>query len=113
MAALEDAVSRAEREARTKVVRDRVRLIRTRVDFTKRTMHYLATVQSPFKGIDLNNTEAVAAAHKKAIELGEPLSEELKAFCQTNDLQAYPRLVDVHNSLHFIVDLPNRRRVLQ
>jgi hypothetical protein len=113
MAALEDAVSRAEQEARTKVVRGRVRLIRTRVDFTKKTMHYLTTVQSPFKGIELNDAEAVAAAHKKAIELGEPLSAELKRFCQENDLQAYPRLVDVHNSLHLIVDLPNRRRVLQ
>jgi len=112
-AALDDAVSRAEQAARTQVVRDRVRLIRTRVDFTNKTMHYLAAIQAPFKGIDLNDAQAVAAAHKKAIELGEPLSAELKRFCRENDLEAYPRLVDVHNSLNLIVELPNRRRALR
>ena len=74
---------------------------------------FCGVIQSPFQGIDLNDAQAVAAAHKKAIELGEPLSEELKRFCKKNGLEAYPRLVDVHKSLHFIVDLPNRRRVLQ
>ena len=113
VAALDDAVSRAEKAARTQAVRDRVALIRARVDFTKRTMHYLATIQAPFKGIDLGDAQAVAAAHKKAIELGKPLSAELKTFCRKNDLTAFPRLVDVHDSLRFIVDLPGRQRVLQ
>jgi len=113
LSAMEDAVSRAEKAAQAREVRDRVALIRTRLDFTKKTMAYLAAIQAPFRGIDLDDAAAVAAAHQEAKELGEPLSAALKSFCRQNDLQAYPRLVDVHNALHFIVDLPNRRRILR
>ena len=62
---------------------------------------------------DLNDAEAVARAHRKAIELGEPLSTELKKFCRRNQLAAYPRLVEVHHTLRFIIDLPNREPILR
>ena len=113
IAALEDAVARAEKAARCDVTRERVGVVRVRVEFTKRAMAYLAAIRSPFEGIDLADAKAVAQAHRKAIELGEPLSAALKEFCRKNDLEAYPRLVDVHNTLGFIVDLPGRKRVLQ
>jgi hypothetical protein len=113
MAALDDAVARAEKEARSDVVQQRVRMIRARVDFTKRTMDYLATIQAPFEGIDLNDEEAVARAHRKAKELGEPLSAALKRFCRKNRVEARPRLIDVHNRLRFLVELPGRQPILQ
>ena len=111
--ALEDAVTRAEAIARSEVIKKRVRLIRDKVEFTKRTMDYLAAIQSPFAGIDLSDAKAVARAHKKAIELGEPLSAKLKKFCREKDMEASPRLIDVHDRLHFIVDLPGRKPILQ
>jgi hypothetical protein len=113
IAAMEDAVSRAEEAAQTQAVRDRVELIRRRVDLTRKAMDYLTAIQAPFKDIDLKDAKAVAAAHKKAIKIGQPLSAELKKFCRENELTAYPRLVDVHNSLRFIVRLPDRQPVLQ
>ncbi len=113
IAVLEDAVSRAEKVARSDVIKKRVRMIRDKVEFTKRTMEYLAAIQSPFDTIDLNDAEAVARAHKEAIESGEPLSAKLKEFCRENHLEAFPRLIEVHNRLPFIVDLPGRRPVLQ
>ena len=94
------------------MVRKRVDLIRARVDLAKRAMDYLAAIRAPFEGIDLNDAAAVARAHEKAIELGEPLSAELKRFCRQNDLGAYPRLVDVHRTLPFIVELPGREPIL-
>ena len=113
MVALEDAVSRAAKTANSDAVKKRVELIRVRVEFTKRTMEYLMAVQSTFRNIDLNDADAVAAAHKKAITVGTPLSADLKKFCRANDLEAAPRLIDVHNRLSFLVDLPGRRRVLR
>ncbi|MBC8874334.1 MAG: hypothetical protein H8E44_33280 [Planctomycetes bacterium] len=79
----------------------------------KRRGTRLAAIQSPFAGIDLNDAEAVARAHKKAIELGEPLSAKLKRFCREKDLEASPRLIEVHHRLPFIVDLPGRKPILQ
>ena len=76
-------------------------------------MHYLATVQSPFEDIDLNDPAVVAAAHKRAISLGEPLSAELKSFCRENSLEASPRLVDAHNWLRFLVELPDAEPILK
>ena len=111
--ALEDAVSRAEKVARSEVIKERVRMIRDKVEFTKRTMDYLAAIQSPFDGIDLTDTKPVARAHRKAIELGEPLSARLKKFCRENHLEAFPRLIDVHHRLPFIVDIPGRTRILE
>jgi len=113
IAALDDALARAERAARSDVVKERVALVRARVDLTKHAMAYLATVRSPFDGVDLTDDAAVAAAHKKAIELGEPLSAQLKRFCRQNGLTAYPRLIDVHRSLRFIVDMPGREPILR
>jgi hypothetical protein len=113
IAALEEAVARAEKAAQSDVIRKRVGLIGAKVEFTKRTMDYLAAIRAPFEGIDLTDGEAVARAHRKAVELGEPLSAELKKFCRENDLEAYPRVVDVHKTLSFIVDLPGRKPVLQ
>ena len=113
IAALDAAVARAEQAARSEVVKKRVQMIRARVDLTKNAMAYLATIRSPFEGVDLNDAAAVAAAHKKAIELGEPLSAELKQFCQENGLEAYPRLIEVHRTLPFIIDLPGREPILR
>lgn len=113
IAALEDAVCQAERLARSEAVRQRVELIRVRVEFTKRTMDYLATIRAPFEGVDLSDAEAVGRAHRKAIELGEPLSAKLKSYCRENDLEAFSRLVDVHDTLRFLVDLPGREPILQ
>ena len=113
IAALDAAVARAEQAARSEVVEKRVQMIRARVDLTKNAMAYLATIRSPFEAIDLNDAAAVAAAHKNAIELGEPLSAELKQFCREHDLGAYPRLIDVHRNLRFIVDMPGREPILR
>lgn len=113
LVALDDAVSRAERVARSEVTKKRVRMIRDKVEFTKRTMDYLAAIRSPFDGVDLNDAEAVTRAHRKAIELGEPLSAELKEFCRENHLEAFPRLIEVHDRLPFIVDLPGRKPILR
>ncbi|MHC4401872.1 MAG: DUF4838 domain-containing protein [Planctomycetota bacterium] len=113
LAALEDAVRQAEKDARSEIVQRRVQLTRVRLDFTKRAIDYLAAVRSPFGGIDLKDPNAVAGAHRKAIELGEPLSAELKRFCRKHDLAAYPRLIDVHHTLRFIVDLPDREPILK
>jgi uncharacterized protein DUF4838/glycosyl hydrolase family 67 len=113
IAALEDAVCRAEKLARSEAVKQRVELVRVKVEFTKRTMDYLATVRSPFEGVDLNDVQAVSRAHRKAIALGEPLSAKLKKFCREDDLEASSRLVDVHDTLRFIVDLPGREPILR
>ena len=40
-------------------------------------------------------------------------SADLKRFCRDNGLAAYPRLVDVHRTLPFIIDLPGRQPVLR
>jgi uncharacterized protein DUF4838/glycosyl hydrolase family 67 len=113
LSALDAAVTEAEHTAGDDLTRRRVRLIRARLDFTKRTMEYLAAVQAPFKGIDLGNAKAVAAAHKKAIKLGEPLSEELKIFARKNGIETFPRLVEAHKTLRFLVDLPGRKPILR
>lgn len=113
LVAMEDAVNRADKVARSDVIKKRVRMIRDKVEFTKRTMDYLAAIRSPFDGIDLNDTEAVAHAHKKAIELGVPLSAKLKTFCRENQMEAFPRLIEAHNRLSFIVDLPGRKPILR
>lgn len=113
IAALDAAIARAERAAQSAMVKQRVGLIRARVDLVKHVMAYLAAIRSPFDAVDLNDDAAVAAAHKKAIELGEPLSAELKQFCRQNDLEAYPRLIDVHHNLRFIVDMPGPEPLLR
>ena len=113
VAALEDAVGRAEDAARSEVVKARVHLIRARVGFTGRVMEYLRTIRSPFEGIDLNDAQALASAHEKAIELGEPLSAELRTFCRENDLRIFPRLIEAHKTLRFLVELPGREPILR
>ena len=113
LAALNAAVSEAERTAADDLTGRRVQLIRARLDFTKRTMEYLTAVQAPFQGIDLGDAKAVAAAHQKAIKLGEPLSEDLKAFARKNDIETFPRLVEAHKTLGFLVDLPDREPILR
>ncbi len=113
IAALESAVRQAEKSARSDAVKERVRLIGTRVEFTKRSMDYLRAIQRPFAGVDLHDTKAVARAHRKAIEVGEPLSAKLKRFCRENDLEAFSRLVDAHDTLRFIIDLPGREPILR
>jgi hypothetical protein len=112
LAALDDAVRRAEKAARSEAVRERVDLIRARVDLAKRAMDYLAAIRAPFEGVDLNDAAAVDRAHKKAIEVGKPLSAGLKRFCRERGLGAYPRLVDVHDTLPFIIELPGRKPIL-
>lgn len=113
VAALDGAVRRAEEAARSGAVRERVAMIRARVDLTKRAMDYLAAIRAPFDGIDVNDAQAVARAHRKAVELGKPLSAELKRFCRERGLEAYPRLVDVHDQLPLVVELSGREPILQ
>jgi len=113
LAALDKAVERAEEAAVSQAVKDRVHLARVAVDFTRRVVAYLATIQGPFEGIDLNDAEAVAAAHRQAIELGEPLSAKLRAFCGENGLQAVPRLIEAHKTLRFLVQLPDAEPILR
>ncbi len=113
LATLDAAVAEAERTAGNDLTKRRIGLVRARLDFTKKTMEYLAAVQAPFDGIDLADAKAVKAAHKKAIRLGEPLSEELKAFARKNDIGAFPRLVEAHKTLRFLVDLPGREPILR
>ena len=113
LTALDAAVAEAELTAGNGPAKHRVQLVRARLDFTKKTMEYLAAVQAPFRGIDLANAKAVDAAHKKAATLGEPLSEELKAFARKNNIEAFPRLVEAHKTLRFLVDLPDRKPILR
>ncbi len=112
LAALDDAVRRAEQAARSDVVKKRVHLVRVRLEFTKKAMNYLATIRSPFEGVDLNDPVAVKRAHRKAIRLGEPLSAQLKQFCREHHLRVYDRLIDVHHNVNRIVELPGRKQVL-
>ncbi len=82
-------------------------------DFTRQVMHYLVTVQAPFRDIDRRDEQALEAARKKAIALGEPLSRALRSYCTKHGLEAYVRLIDVHRSLRFLADLPDRRPILR
>ena len=113
LAVMENAVAAAEKVARTETVRCRIAQARVSLEFTKRVMHYLVTIQAPFEGVDLRDAKAVAAAHQKAITRGEPLSRELKRFCREHDLEAYSRLIDVHRTLGFLVALPDRKPILR
>ncbi len=113
VAALDEAVRRAEEAARSDAVRERVRLIRARVDLTKRAMAYLAAIRAPFEGVDLHDDAAVARAHQEAIARGDPLSADLERFCRQSGVAAYPRLIDVHRRLPFIIDLPDREPILR
>ena len=113
LAAMDKAVKQAEQAARTRPVRKRVRMARTMVDFTKKVVAYLQTIRAPFTNVDLKDAKAVRAAHQRAIELGEPLSAELKAFCKKNRLGVYDRLVAVHHSLRFIIGAPDKKALLR
>jgi hypothetical protein len=113
LAAMEDAVGRAERAAQSDVVRQRVASTRVLLDFTKQVMQYLTTIQAPFRNVDPRDDRALATARKKAIELGEPLSGNLKSFCKQHGLEAYDRLIDVHGDLRFLTELPDRKPTLR
>ncbi len=111
--ALDDAVTQAERAADTKVVRKRIRLARDMTDFTRRVVVYLETIRSPFAKVDLTNAAAVRSAHKRAIELGEPLSAELRAFCRKHRIPPYDRLIAAHRTVNLIVEQPARKPILR
>ena len=113
IAEMDEALRAAESVATSEVIRQRVALIRARVDLTKQAMAYLAAVRAPFEGVDLKDAGALKRAHRRAIEIGEPLSLQLKRFCRQNGLGAYPRLIDVHRTLPFIIELPGRQPILR
>ena len=113
LAALDQAVGQAERAVRTRPVRKRVAMARAMVDFTRKAMAYLHAIRSPFKGVDLKDAEAVRAAHKRVIALGEPLSAELRRFCKKNRIPAYDRLIAAHRSVRFIVKEPRQEALLR
>jgi len=110
---MDGALSRAERSARSEPVRQRIAMARVSLEFTRRVIHYLVTIQAPFRGVDRSDTKALAAAQRRAIALGEPLSRQLKQFCREHDLEAYSRLIDVHRTLGLLVELPGRKRILR
>ena len=113
LAELDAAVGDAEQRARSKTVKERVHLARVMVDFTKKVMHYLATIRKPFQGIDLKDAKAVRRACKQATALGEPLSAELKVFCKEHGVPAYERLIAVHKQPRMIAEFPDRRIILR
>ena len=105
---LDAAISNAETLAQNesnRIARDRIALIRSRVELTKKFMNYLQVIRAPFEGVDLSDPDAVAAAHLDAISLGEPLSNEMLNFCQLNDISAYVRNKTAHVNINYIVKL--------
>jgi hypothetical protein len=100
---LDNSVTKAEKLAQTDVVRKRISLIRARLDFTRKFMDYMTAIREPFKGIDLKDSRAVNIAHKKAIAIGKPLSDELIKFCEKNGIPVKERLVKAHESRKFLI----------
>jgi len=113
LADCESAIAGAERLAHTEVVKQRVHLCRVTLDFTRKVMDYLLAVRAPFEGIDVNDEDAVAAAHARAIEIGDPLSEDLIAYCKANGIGVYDRLVRAHKTLRFIMPRPDEESLLR
>jgi len=113
LADCEDAITEAERLAQSDAARERVRLCRVTLDFTKQVMDYLHAVQAPFEGVDPEDDEAVKAAHARAIEIGDPLSERVVAYCTENDIPVYDRLVRAHNTLRFVMPRPTAEHLLR
>ncbi len=101
--ALDNAVSEAEQIAKSDIVRRRIQLVRVGVDYTKKFLNYMNVITTPFKGIDLQDAEAVAAAHKKAVASGEPLSVELKKFCKENNIRSRDDIVEAHKWLNLVI----------
>lgn len=113
LADCEAAIAEAERLAETEAVKQRVHLCRVTLDFTRKVMDYLKAVRAPFEGIDVHDEEAVKAAHARAIEVGDPLSEELVAYCKANDVPVFDRLVRAHKTLRFVMPRPDEERLLR
>jgi len=113
VARLGSALTDAERAATQDTVRQRIRPIRARLEYLKRVLDYLRAVRAPFEGIDLGDQAAREAAHRRATEIGAPLSREIKAFCKANDVHSFDRIDAAHRSLRFLVVLPGREPLLR
>lgn len=113
LADLDEAVTEAERFARSEDVRGRVHQARLAVDFTTMVMDYLTTMQAQFEGVDRGDEEAVQAAYERAVELGEPMSEEIVQYCRDNGLPVFDRLVRAHTNRRFIMPRPEDETLLR
>ncbi|HJN14126.1 MAG TPA: hypothetical protein QGH10_01480 [Armatimonadota bacterium] len=54
----------------------------------------------------------VRAAHARAIEIGDPLSERLVEYCRANDIPVFDRLVRAHKTLRFVTPRPAEEHLL-
>ena len=52
------------------------------------------------------------AAHARAIEIGDPLSERLVEYCRANDIPVFDRLVRAHKTLRFVTPRPAEEHLL-
>ncbi|MHC4122030.1 MAG: DUF4838 domain-containing protein, partial [Planctomycetota bacterium] len=103
VSALEEAVIEAEQMAQTDIVRERIQLVRVSIDFTKTVLNYLDVIRGPFKGVDMKDSQAVDAAHKKAVALGTPLTIELVKFCRKHGIRSHGYVIGAHKRLECFV----------
>lgn len=113
IARLGGALTNAEQAATRDAVRERIRPIRARLEYLKRVLDYLRAVRAPLDGIDLNDKGALEAAHGKAREIGAPLSRAIKKFCKANNVHSFDRIDAAHQSLRFLVVLPDQEPLLR
>jgi len=85
LADCEKYIKEAERLADDKLTRERVRMARITLDYTKMVMKYLDQVAKAYRGVDLKDKVALEAAKKKARRIGMSLAEEIKKFLRDND----------------------------
>ena len=64
-------------------------------------------------GVDLNDETALSAAYEKAVEIGEPLSQNLMKYCRRHGVSPFARVDAAHQNLRFLVRPPGRKPLLR
>ena len=113
MAQLSTAVHDADAAATNDIARERIRPIRAQLGYLQRVLDYLEAVRAPFDGVDLNDANALEAAHHRAREIGAPLSRGIQDFCKASGVRPFPRIDAAHESLRFLVTLPGQTPLLR
>jgi hypothetical protein len=113
MATLGNAVNEALATTADDTVRARIRPYEAQLGYLQRVLDYLKAVRAPFEGIDLNDHVALKTAHKKAQDIGAPLSRRTKAYCKANGIRPFPRIDAAHTDLRFLVTLPGQEPLLR
>jgi hypothetical protein len=104
MVELNSAITEAELIAKSQIVKQRVALIRARLDLTEKFLNYVRVIRRPFKDVDLTDWRAVASAFRLAKTLGKPMSDELIEFCEINEIPVSLKILKAHENKKYIID---------